>query len=164
MNFAVNFGQRSTPFCPVMADYEFMGKTLDGLVRGPQRPQTKAECEVLQMVGLPGAGKTYWVTQHVRQHPKKLYNILGTNTLLEKMKVMGLTRQRNYHGRWEVLISKCTECFDVLMKIAAKRRRHYILDQTNVFPLARIRKMKDFKGYNCKTIVVVPDDQEFKRR
>ena len=109
----------------------------DGLVRGPLPPSTRQECQVLLMVGLPGAGKTYWAEGHRRDHPEKCYNILGTNTLLDKMKVNGLKRQKNYHGRWEVLIEKCTACFDVLVKIAAKRNRNYILDQTNVFPTAR---------------------------
>ena len=80
------------------------------------------------------------------------------------MKVMGLPRSQNYHGRWELLIDKCTDCFNTLLKIAAKRNRNYILDQTNVFPTARIRKIKDFQDMCCKAIVVVPTDQEFQRR
>merc|ERR1719219_681798 len=80
------------------------------------------------------------------------------------MKVMGLTRQRNYQGRWDALISKCTDCFNHLLKIAPKRKRNYILDQTNVYPSARGRKMNSFKGFNVKTIVVVPDNTEFIRR
>lgn len=81
------------------------------------------------MIGLPGAGKTFWATEHSKNYPKKRYQILGTNNLLERMKVQGLPRKRNYHGRWDVLISKCTRCFDELLKIATKRRRNYILDQ-----------------------------------
>ena len=84
------------------------------------------------MIGLPGAGKTYWAVNHQRQNPTKKYNILGTNSLLERMKVQGLPRKRNYHGRWEVLIQKCTECFNEILKLAAKRRRNYILDQVSL--------------------------------
>ena len=50
------------------------------------------------------------------------------------------------------------------MRIAKQRKRNYILDQTNVYPTARSRKMKDFKGYIVKTIVVVPTNDEFQRR
>ena len=116
------------------------------------------------MIGLPGAGKTFWAEQHKRNNPEKNYNILGTNTLIDKMRVDGLSRKRNYHGRWEELIRLCTECFNKLLELASSRRRNYILDQTNVFPTARGKKMKPFSGFQCKAIVVVPSDDEFRRR
>ena len=93
-----------------------------------------------------GAGKTFWANNHCKNNPEKKFVILGTNSLIDKMKVMGLRRQGNYSGRWDELISKCTNCFNELMKIAKQRKRNYILDQTNVYPTARSRKMKDFKG------------------
>ena len=39
------------------------------------------------MCGLPGAGKTYWVNKHAVGNPEKRYNILGTNNIIDKMKV-----------------------------------------------------------------------------
>ena len=55
--------------------------------------------------------------------PGKCYNVLGTNKLIEKMKVDGLSRKRNYSGRWDELIKQCTECFNQILDLAAKRRR-----------------------------------------
>ena len=40
------------------------------------------------MIGLPGAGKTYWAENWSKKHPDKKYNILGTNNLIDKMKVL----------------------------------------------------------------------------
>ena len=164
--FTVNFGQMPQPLSNLLPDFVPIGQLGldDGLVRGPVAPESRQECQVLLMVGLPGAGKTFWAEEHRRKHPDKNFNILGTNNLIGRMKVHGLKRNRNYNGRWEVLIEKCTECFDVLVKIAAQRNRNYILDQTNVFPTGRTRKIKDFKGMMCKAVVIVPNDEEFKRR
>ena len=127
--------------------------------------------------GLPGAGKTYWAEKHRADQPEKNYNILGTNNLIDKMKVEGLSRKRNYTGRWEELIKQvrgmivmtammtmmmmmimmvlqCTECFNKLLELASRRRRNYILDQTNVFPTARGKKLRPFNGFQVNISVV----------
>ena len=182
-DYTVNFGQLPGPMFPLLKGEKYsrnlsflkffislgftpIGQldTPDGLTRGRRPPATREECEVLMMIGLPGAGKTYWAEQHKRNNLEKNYNILGTNTLIDKMRVEGLSRKRNYTGRWEELIRLCTECFNKLLEFASCRRRNYILDQTNVFPTARGKKLKPFSGFQCKAIVVVPSDDEFRRR
>ena len=40
------------------------------------------------MVGLPASGKTHWVQKQVEENSDKNYNILGTNNIMEKMKVI----------------------------------------------------------------------------
>ncbi len=57
------------------------------LERAPKGPASTEECEVLMMVGLPAAGKTTWAEKHCRQNPDKRYTVLGTNVILDKMKV-----------------------------------------------------------------------------
>ncbi|XP_063990998.1 heterogeneous nuclear ribonucleoprotein U-like protein 1 [Diachasmimorpha longicaudata] len=133
-------------------------------VPGPLRPERREDCEMIMMCGLPGAGKTYWATKYALEHREKMYNVLGTNNLIEKMKVTGLPRRRNYHGRWDVLIDKCTRCLNKLLDVAATRRRNYILDQTNVYPSAQQRKMRHFHGFQRRAVVIVPTDEEFKAR
>ena len=58
-------------------------------VRASLPPSSKGECEVIMMIGLPGAGKTVYANNLCASHPEKIYNVLGTNLILDKMKVIG---------------------------------------------------------------------------
>ena len=73
--------------------------------------------QMIMMVGLPGSGKTTWCLNQCKETPEKRYNVIGSDTLIDKMKVMGLPRKRNYHGRWDVLISKATSSLNKLFQI-----------------------------------------------
>lgn len=162
--FVCNFGDEE-PWKTPIEDFVPVGQVdLKDRVPGPVRPERKEDCEILMMCGLPAAGKTFWSTKYASEHPEKMYNILGTNTLIDKMKVIGLPRKRNYQGRWDVLIDKCTRCLNKLLDIASSRRRNYILDQTNVYPTAQRRKMRNFYGFQRRAIVIVPTAEEAKVR
>ena len=76
---------------------------------------------MIMVVGLPGAGKTTWGMSMQKEHPDKRYNIIGTDTLIDKMKVMGLPRKNNYHGRWDKLIQKATAALNKLFIIGVKK-------------------------------------------
>ncbi|KAE8585719.1 hypothetical protein XENTR_v10021425 [Xenopus tropicalis] len=160
-----NFGQRPEPFCSAIPGFTFIQHVQPyERVRGTEPPKNKAECEILMMVGLPGAGKTTWAVKHAAAHPEKKYVILGTNAIMEKMRVMGLRRQRNYAGRWDVLIQQATQCLNRLIQIAARRKRNYILDQTNVYGTAQKRKMRPFEGFQRKAIIICPTDADLQDR
>lgn len=119
------------------------------LVPNPvEHPKTVAECEFIMMCGLPACGKTYWIEKHMERHPKKAYVLLGTNAVIDQMKVMGLKRQANYANRWEELMSTATEVFNSLVAYAGTGDvpRNVIIDQTNVFKRARARKVQPFLG------------------
>uniref|UniRef100_A0A3Q2GG10 Heteroous nuclear ribonucleoprotein U like 1 n=1 Tax=Cyprinodon variegatus TaxID=28743 RepID=A0A3Q2GG10_CYPVA len=160
-----NFGQKREPYFPPLEGYTFLHDLpMEEKIRGTKGPANKSECEILMMVGLPACGKTTWAIKHAEENPDKKYNILGTNAIMDKMKVMGLRRQRNYAGRWDVLIQQATQCLNRLIEIAARKRRNYILDQTNVYGSARRRKMRPFEGFQRKAIVICPTDEDFKER
>ncbi|XP_041090505.1 heterogeneous nuclear ribonucleoprotein U-like protein 1 isoform X2 [Polyodon spathula] len=160
-----NFGQKEEPYFPVPEGYTLVQSVpLEDRVRGTVGPASKAECEILMMVGLPASGKTTWAEKHAAENPTKKFNILGTNAIMEKMKVMGLRRQRNYAGRWDVLIQQATQCLNRLIQIAARKKRNYILDQTNVYGSAQRRKMRPFEGFQRKAIVICPTDEDLKER
>ena len=78
---------------------------------------------------------------------------------MEKMKITGLTRKRNYHGRWEELIQKATGILNTLFKIVEQKLerfpRNIILDQTNVYESARRRKLRNFSKFGRKVAVVI---------
>ncbi|XP_063287370.1 heterogeneous nuclear ribonucleoprotein U-like protein 1 isoform X3 [Pelobates fuscus] len=156
-----NFGQRPEPFCSMTPGFTFLQQVPPiERVRGSLPPKNKGECEILMMVGLPGAGKTTWAMKHAASNPAKKYNILGTNAIMEKMRVMGLRRQRNYAGRWDVLIQQATGCLNRLIQIAARRKRNYILDQTNVYGTAQRRKMRPFEGFQRRAVIICPTDED----
>ncbi|XP_025920000.1 heterogeneous nuclear ribonucleoprotein U-like protein 1, partial [Apteryx rowi] len=160
-----NFGQREDTYFSVPPGFTFIQHLpLAERVRGTVGPKSKAECEILMMVGLPAAGKTTWAIKHAAANPSKKYNILGTNAIMDKMRVMGLRRQRNYAGRWDVLIQQATQCLNRLIQIAARKKRNYILDQTNVYGSAQRRKMRPFEGFQRKAIVICPTDEDLKDR
>nr|KAG5714719.1 hypothetical protein BaRGS_000207 [Batillaria attramentaria] len=160
----VNFGQME-PWFPPPPGFNYIGQLpLLDRVRGMRAPERKSDCEMIMIVGLPGVGKTTWGINMQKSHPEKRYNIIGTDTLIDKMRVMGLPRKRNYHGRWEVLIDKATKCLNKLFQIGGRRKRNYILDQTNVYASARRRKMKFFNGFYKVAAVVQPEDIEMQRR
>ncbi|XP_054883914.1 heterogeneous nuclear ribonucleoprotein U-like protein 1 isoform X1 [Poeciliopsis prolifica] len=160
-----NFGQKREPYFPAEEGYTFFHELpMEDKIRGTKGPANKSECEILMMVGLPACGKTTWAIKHAEENPDKKYNILGTNAIMDKMKVMGLRRQRNYAGRWDLLIQQATQCLNRLIEIAARKRRNYILDQTNVYGSARRRKMRPFEGFQRKAIVICPTDEDFKER
>uniref|UniRef100_A0A8C6Y716 Heteroous nuclear ribonucleoprotein U like 1 n=1 Tax=Naja naja TaxID=35670 RepID=A0A8C6Y716_NAJNA len=164
MSFMKN-GKWEDTFFPVPPGFTFIQHLpLSERVRGTIGPKNKRECEILMMVGLPAAGKTTWAIKHAAANPAKKYNILGTNAIMDKMRVMGLRRQRNYAGRWDVLIQQATQCLNRLIQIAARKKRNYILDQTNVYGSAQRRKMRPFEGFQRKAIVICPTDDDLKDR
>lgn len=61
---------------------------LESRVHGRLPPASKAECEMIMMVGLPGAGKTYFADRLKADNRELQYNVLGTNLILDKMKVI----------------------------------------------------------------------------
>ncbi|KAK1685702.1 hypothetical protein QYE76_046550 [Lolium multiflorum] len=57
-----------------------------------------------------------------------------------------------------------TTIFNTLLDRAAKIPRNYIIDQTNVYKSARIRKMRPFANYRKIAVVVFPSPSELNSR
>ncbi|VDM52772.1 unnamed protein product, partial [Angiostrongylus costaricensis] len=56
-------------------------------------PESKSDCTVLMMVGLPSVGKTTWVRRYIREHPSENWTLISADTILAAMKVNSLNFQ-----------------------------------------------------------------------
>jgi len=43
--------------------------------------------QMIMMCGLPASGKSTWAEKFVNEHPEAKFNLLGTNLIIDKMKV-----------------------------------------------------------------------------
>ena len=155
VKFQVNFGGQWPKF-PIKPGFSMLQNLPKGeLLQASTGPKNRKDAEVVMMVGLPACGKTFWAEKYCKDHPDKKYYMLGTNSIIDKMRIIGLTRKRNYHGRWDALIKDATGCLNIWLKIAENRVHNYILDQTNVYFTARRRKMKTFSAYKRIACVIV---------
>merc|ERR1719325_175741 len=146
-------------------DYVKVGGVGEGeRVRGNPRITARDQCECIMLIGLPGCGKSTWVTKHVAENPDKQYNVISTSTMINKMTVNGEPRKDHHKGKWEQVVQKATRSLQEMLRAASQRRRNVIIDQTNCYPNAQKRKARPFEGFQRRSVVVVPTDDTYKER
>ncbi|NXE30839.1 HNRL2 protein, partial [Ardeotis kori] len=161
----LNFGQKEEPFFPAPQGYVFIHAVpAEERVRTPLPPKTTEECEVLLMVGLPGSGKTQWAQKHTQENREKRYNILGTETVLHQMRPKGPEVEELDAKSRDQLTQQAAQCLSKLVQIAPRAKRNFILDQCNVYNSGQRRKLLAFKGFSRKVVVIVPTEEDWKKR
>jgi len=146
--------------------YTWLNHATPGFVANPPQmaPRSKAECEMVMMVGLPATGKTTWATNYVKESGKN-YNILSTDLILDQMRVYNLRRQGNFGERFQRLMKMGSSAFNKLVNIARTKTRNYVLDQTNVFPRARSKKINNFRQWGSRVAAVcIPTMDNYQKR
>lgn len=147
-------------------DYIYMAQSpKENLVLGVCRPESRKDCELIFLIGMPASGKTHWVTEYLKENADKKMSVLSVHTLLDQMKLAGEPRKPENTKKWSRLVDQLSKSLNKLSEIAAKRRKNYIFDQTNVFPSEQKRKLRGFGGFAArKAVIVVPDEAEHERR
>jgi len=158
----VNFRRDKKWFDPPGPQVKFFEEASesDSITNPVDHPESLKDAEFIMMAGLPACGKTYWAQKHMDANPTKSYVLLGTNAVIDQMKINNLNRQRNYAERWDELISQATPIFNKLVEIAGKAPRNIILDQTNVYKNARTRKVTAFQDFGTRKCITIVNDED----
>ncbi|XP_049635562.1 heterogeneous nuclear ribonucleoprotein U-like protein 2 [Suncus etruscus] len=161
----LNFGQKEAPFFPPPEEFVFIHAVpVEERVRTAVPPKTIEECEVILMVGLPGSGKTQWALKYAKENPEKRYNVLGAETVLNQMRMKGLEEPEMDPKSRDLLVQQASQCLSKLVQIASRTKRNFILDQCNVYNSGQRRKLLLFKTFTRKVVVVVPNEEDWKKR
>ncbi|CAI4226257.1 unnamed protein product [Auanema sp. JU1783] len=130
------------------------------LERSPKAPESKSECTVLIMVGLPGVGKTTWVRQYLRDHPTEQWTVIQSENVLSAMKINGVSRRRAHHGRWDMVMGLIGKSLQRSVLLAARRRRNYIIDMSNTSRDVRKKRLQLFEEFRRKCVIIIPSDDD----
>ncbi|KFO98414.1 Heterogeneous nuclear ribonucleoprotein U-like 2, partial [Calypte anna] len=164
----LNFGQNPLPFYPIPPGFTFIhALPPEQRVRTPLPPKSTEECEVLLMVGLPGAGKTQWAQKHSQENREKRFNILGTESVLHQLRIPSpplSPHPRDAFRGGDQLRQQAAQCLSKLVQIAPRAKRNFILDQCNVYNSGQRRKLLSFKGFSRKVVVIVPPEEAWRER
>ncbi|XP_053677147.1 heterogeneous nuclear ribonucleoprotein U-like protein 2 [Anopheles nili] len=154
---------------PFDEDFKFLNRFTEEneelVAEGLKGPSARDCCELIMTIGLPGCGKTNWLQQYLKDNPDSTFTLLSIESLLENMKVLGKAREPSNTPEWQKIIEQLSRNMARLIEVACKRRRHFIIDQTNVFASEQKRRLKRFGGFKTRrAVAIVPSMEEYKRR
>jgi predicted kinase len=115
------------------------------------------------LIGLPGTGKSTWLSNEYIDIPFIDYVPLSTDAEIEKLCAeSGIT----YNQGFNLFIDQAQKIVNRKMSDAIKNRDDIVLDQTNITRKSRARKMaqlpREYKKYAL--FFPIPNDAEWKKR
>uniref|UniRef100_A0A2K5U6G5 Heterogeneous nuclear ribonucleoprotein U-like protein 2 n=1 Tax=Macaca fascicularis TaxID=9541 RepID=A0A2K5U6G5_MACFA len=169
----LNFGQKEEPFFPPPEEFVFIHAVpVEERVRTAVPPKTIEECENVLKLDLINMTLTYlslyfwfcWALKYAKENPEKRYNVLGAETVLNQMRMKGLEEPEMDPKSRDLLVQQASQCLSKLVQIASRTKRNFILDQCNVYNSGQRRKLLLFKTFSRKVVVVVPNEEDWKKR
>ncbi|CAF1140885.1 unnamed protein product [Rotaria magnacalcarata] len=161
--FECNFGQLEQPWFAMKPDYTFPQQVpLENRTRCSEPVLEKSNCQVVLLSGLNGSGKTTWAKKYMEENSKQHFNLLDAEYVLSKMTIDG--KSPTVKDRNDGVMLRVNIGLQKLIDIAAQRRRNYIIDHVNTTRDSQSKRQRLFTGYHRIGVVIVPDDDELKRR
>jgi heterogeneous nuclear ribonucleoprotein U-like protein 1 len=142
-------------------DFDFVANTEGN--KNMQGIEKREDCDVMMMIGLPASGKTAWATKYVSDNSSKRVNVIGLTALMDRMEVNNSPIRKHLGDKgFERLIPSLYDCLKMWIKLASRRHRNILIDQTNVYPITKDKgKVHEFRGMNRKAVVLVPSDEDY---
>jgi hypothetical protein len=78
--------------------------------------------------------------------------------------VNGIARNRIHQARWDMIMGLTAKALTRSLHLACRRRKNYIIDQTNCARDTRRKKLVQFREFQRKCVVIVPDEDELINR
>lgn len=115
------------------------------------------------MIGVPGSGKSYHVTECLKDHPDMKWVVLSTDNFIENY---AASLGQTYSEAFKSAIGPAEEQFWSDLKKAVEDGRNIIVDRTNLSHKSRLKLLAQLTAdyHKIACVVSTPEPNEWQRR